>query len=86
MIELERINEQPIGHNCVYSLHVDMESGTLKYNLLLTLSESEEPNAASLVLYFFDVSGLRISEFGGGLTQFTHLKIRRISNGLDRRV
>lgn len=39
MIELERINEQLIGHNCVHSLHVDMESGTLKYNLLFTLSE-----------------------------------------------
>lgn len=84
MIELESINERLIAHACVCLLHVDIERDTLKYNILLTLSESEETNSAKLTLQFFDVSNFKVSEFGGGLTQFMHLKISCINAGLDR--
>jgi hypothetical protein len=84
MIDLNDLNERLIQNNCVVSLHIDMEKDTLKYNLLLTLSESENESDDKLVLYFWDVSNLQLMEFGGGLTQFMHLNIARLTSGLDR--
>ena len=84
MIELRDLNERLIENSCVRSIHLDIENETLKYNLLLTLSESDNYDKSKLTLYFFDVSNLSISDFGGGITQFMHLKISRVSNGFDR--
>jgi len=84
MTDLNELNERLIQNNCVTSLHIDIEKDTLKYNLLLTLSESENACDDRLVLYFWDVSGLQLMEFGGGLTQFMHLNISRLTSGLDR--
>ena len=84
MIDLQDLNDRLIKNSCVVSLHIDMEKDTFKYNLLLTLSESENESADKLVLYFWDVSNLKLMEFGGGLTQFIHLKISRLTSGLDR--
>ena len=84
MINLHELNERLIQNNCVVSLHVDIEKDTLKYNLLLTLSASENANDDKLALYFWDVSNLQLTEFGGGLTQFMHLNISRLTSGLDR--
>jgi len=83
-MDLYKLNELLVQNNCVVSLHIDIEKNSLKYNLLLTLSESENIDANKLVLCFWDVSNLQLCEFGGGLTQFMHLKISRLESGLDR--
>jgi hypothetical protein len=84
MTDLHDLNERLIQNSCVVSLSIDIEKDTLKYNLLLTLSESENESDEKLVLYFWDVSNLQLLEFGGGLTQFMHLNISRLTSGLDR--
>lgn len=84
MTDLYELNEKLIQNNCVVSLHIDIEKDTLKYNLLLTLSESENESDDGLSLYFWDVGNLQLTEFGEGLTQFMHLSISRLSSGLDR--
>ncbi|WP_086930526.1 hypothetical protein [Agarilytica rhodophyticola] len=84
MIDLDVLNERLIHHNCVISLRMDMQTESLKYNLLLTLSESEDTTSNKLTLCFYDISDLQISEFGGGLTQFMHLSITCLDSGFDR--
>ncbi|MCU7829161.1 MAG: hypothetical protein KZQ85_08860 [Candidatus Thiodiazotropha sp. (ex Myrtea sp. 'scaly one' KF741663)] len=84
MTDLHDLNERLIQNSCVVSLHIDIEKDTLKYNLLLTMSESENESGDKLVLYFWDVSDLQLVEFGGGLTQLMHLNISRLTSGQDR--
>jgi len=84
MINLFELNEKIINHNCVYALAIDKEPATHKYNLLLSLGDSEFETCSKLNIYFHDVSALNICEFGGGLTQFMKLFIVRDEHGLDR--
>lgn len=84
MKDLANINEQLIAHNCVRSIHIDIDRKSLKYNLLLSITNSENLDASEYRLYFYDVSDVRIESFGGGLTQFMHLKIDQINGQLDR--
>ncbi|MEP3243983.1 MAG: hypothetical protein ABJN40_14955 [Sneathiella sp.] len=86
MINLDELNKRLLGSNCVLGISLDMEHKSLKYNLVLTLAESEIEGAKKLIIYFYDVSELRLSEFGGGLTQFMHLKIVRNEFQHDRKV
>lgn len=85
MRDIERLNERLVENAFVVSIHIDIEEAALRYNLLLSLSDSEHDEQGKLVLLFYDVSNLRLVEFGGGLTQFLHLKLSRISGGLDRK-
>ncbi|AZC38683.1 hypothetical protein [Pseudomonas chlororaphis] len=84
MIGKDELNELLIGHNCVESMCVDSEEGIVKYNLLLTLAESENNDSKKIKVCFYDVSSLSVKEFGGGLTQFMHLKVSETNSGFDR--
>lgn len=84
MIDVEELNKLIWKHNCVDLIHLDSDVGIKKYNLFITLAESEEQDSKRISIVFFDVCGLRMVGFGGGLTQFMDLKITRIDNGLDR--
>ncbi|AUG42038.1 MULTISPECIES: hypothetical protein [Pseudomonas] len=84
MIGKDELNELLIGHNCVESMCIESEDGIVKYNLLLTLAESESYDSKKIKVCFYDVSSLSVKEFGGGLTQFMHLKISKTNSGFDR--
>ena len=68
----------------VEALHLDSEDGLSSYNLLMTLAESSLPGAKNITIVFYNVGGLKIREFGGGLTQFMDLCVSRVEGGLDR--
>jgi len=82
--DLASVNEQLVAHNCVRLIHIDIEKVSLKYNLLLSMTATENVNSCEYKLYFYDVSNLHLSSFGGGLTQFMHLKIENNEGRLDR--
>jgi hypothetical protein len=84
LINTIEINERLIEHNCVLGLSIDIEPRTLKYNLMMTLGTSEESNCGKLHVYFYDISNFNLVDFGGGLTQFMHLKIDTDDSGMDR--
>ncbi|WP_298772797.1 hypothetical protein [uncultured Shewanella sp.] len=84
MIEIESLNEKLIVYNCVYSIHLDVDVDTLQYNLLLTLTESEDFYTPKFQLHFLDISDLKVADVGGGLTQFMHLQINSVNDGLER--
>ncbi len=80
---LDELKRALLKHTCVRSLHLDMDSKTCKYDLLLTLSVDEK-GKDELTLYFYDIHALKLNDFGGGLSQFLHLTIRKLENGYDR--
>jgi len=82
MNSLNAVNELLIGHSCVVSIRLELND--LKYDLALTLAESEDSESERMEIHFYDVSALEIKDFGGGLTQLMHLKISPINSGLDR--
>lgn len=84
MIGEDELNELFVGHNCVESICVGSEGDLAKYNLLLTLADSEGCDKKRVKVYFYDVSSLSIKGFGGGLTQFMHLKVLGTHSGFDR--
>jgi len=84
LINLSEINEKLIEHNCVHSLSIDIEPETLKYNLIMSLGVSEEYSCEKFTIYFYDISRLNLIDFGGGLTQFMHLKINIDTSEMDR--
>lgn len=84
MSDVEGLNELLLAHNCVDLIHLDSEEGIVKYDLFITLAESETQGAKKISVVFFDVCELRVVDFGGGLTQFMDLKVTRIDDGLDR--
>ena len=81
-MELSRLNELFFENNCVASMKLEMVD--FKYNLTLTVSSSDDPETERLTAVFHDVSALKLSGFGGGLTQFMDLVVSRIDEGLDR--
>lgn len=84
MTKVEEVNELLISHNCLRSLSIAMNQEYYSYDLTLVLSVSEDEAARTVLLSFFDISSFYCSEVGGGLTQFMHLKVRKLSSGLDR--
>ena len=68
----------------VESIYLDSEDGLSSYNLLMTLAESSRPGAKNKSITFFNVVGLQLRRFGGGLTQFMDLYVSRVEGGLDR--
>jgi hypothetical protein len=83
-MNLSEVNEKLIEHNCVHGFSIDIEPEALKYNLIMSLGKSEESTCKKLNIYFYDVSQLNLIDFGGGLTQFMHLKIDKDASGMDR--
>jgi hypothetical protein len=81
-MEPSRLNELFFENNCVTSMRLEMLD--FKYNLTLTMSSADDPETEGLAAVFHDVSALKLSGFGGGLTQFMDLVVTRIDNGLDR--
>lgn len=81
-MDLSRLNELFFEHNCAASLKLEMVD--FRYNLTLTMSSTEDPEADGVTAVFHDVSALNLSGFGGGLTQFMDLIVTRINDGLDR--
>lgn len=86
MTKMNELNELLVRNNCVLALALEMQERTLKYNLSMTLADSESPSARQVVLYFHDVSNLNLSEIGGGLTQFMHLEISLLNPSFDRAI
>lgn len=85
MSSIGELNERLHGFSCVVGLHLDIERESLKYNLILTLDETEAEGVKKFVICFYDVSELSLAEFGGGFTQFMHLKIEKDHSGYDRK-
>ena len=81
MIDIDLINKIVFNNNCVILIKIDFDND--KYNLLLKLAKSERGNASCSII-FYDVSNLKIKDFGGGLTQFMHAKIQKTESGYDR--
>jgi hypothetical protein len=48
------------------------------------MSSADDPEAEGVTAVFHDVSALKLSGFGGGLTQFMDVVVTRIDDGLDR--
>ncbi len=80
---MDELKRTLLKHTCVRSLHLDMEYKTCEYDLLLTLSVDEK-GKDEITMYFYDVHALKLNDFGGGLSQFLHLTIRKLENGYDR--
>jgi len=81
-MDLSRLNELFFENNCVAAMKLEMVD--FKYNLMLTMSSSKEPEEEGVTTVFYDVSSLNLCGLGGGLTQFMDLVVTRIDRGLDR--
>lgn len=81
-MDLSRLNKLFFNHNCVVSM--DIELVDFKYHLTMTMSSSDEPETGVVTAVFRDVSELKLSGFGGGLSQFMDVVVTRIDDGLDR--
>jgi hypothetical protein len=81
-MELSRLNKLFFENNCVASMRLEMVD--FKYNLTLTMASADDPETEGLTAVFHDVSALKLSGFGGGITQFMDLVVTRINGGLDR--
>ena len=81
--ELENANRVMFENNQVRSVQLDLDSHTLQYSLLLKLA-ADEKQEISQALYFHDVQGFELRDFGGGLVQFMNLHIEKSELGHDR--
>lgn len=84
MITLENLNESLVTYSCVKKVSINLEFPACKYNLILIMQESDNEFSNEFKLVFYDVSNLELKNFGGGLTQFMHLRIIKDENGLSR--
>lgn len=84
MNNISDLNEMLMEHNCLRSLNIMMNQESYSYDLTLLLSTSEELNAGTVLISFFDISNFSSSEIGGGLTQFMHLNVHKLNSGFDR--
>ncbi|MBU2674007.1 hypothetical protein I5654_15195 [Hafnia paralvei] len=82
-MELDEINKILINNNVLIAMHIDIDPNSLKYNLLISLSNDESTNE-KLSFYFYDISNMKINDVGGGLTQFMLLKISVVDIFNDR--
>ncbi|EHM44028.1 hypothetical protein HMPREF0454_01651 [Hafnia alvei ATCC 51873] len=82
-MELNEINKIFINNNILISMHIDITPNSLKYNLLISLSNGETTNE-KISFYFYDISNMKINDVGGGLTQFMLLKISVVDLFNDR--
>jgi hypothetical protein len=71
----------------VKELHfAEGSEGTNSYNVAMVISSRKRSLKTALRLYFSDVSDLRITSFGGGLTQLSGLYIKDIlARGWERK-
>ncbi|MGL4684780.1 MAG: hypothetical protein ACRCV4_17325 [Hafnia alvei] len=82
-MDFNEINRILIKNNALKLIHIDIDPSTMKYNILLSLSDDEDFNDV-VSFYFYDVSNIRMEGMGGGLTQFMLLKISIIDISNDR--
>lgn len=81
---MKELNDTLIDFNVVKNLTVEINPFILSYNLTMILAESEQLFAKELTVKFEDISQLNLANFGGGLTQFMHLHITKLNDGLER--
>ncbi|MFJ2279946.1 hypothetical protein ACIOUG_02280 [Pseudomonas sp. NPDC087803] len=84
MSNVEALNGLLREYVYVESIHLDSEDELSSYNLLMTLAVSSHPGAKNIAITFFNIGGLQLRGFGGGLTQFMDLYVSRVEGGLDR--
>ncbi len=84
MVELSQVNETFVNHNCVHSIHVEIDGQNLKYDLTLKLGVNERFEEGTIVIKFYDISDLELTADAGGLVQFMHLEIVTFDRGHDR--
>jgi hypothetical protein len=78
----EHINEALRGYTEVVKLSLEADRTSGMYELTLSLANSE---GHLITLTCHDVSSLRLSDFGGGLTQFLTLRVEDVvAQQLDR--
>ena len=78
----EQINHAISGFTDVSELSLSINHREGKYDMTLVLSNSKDE---IVILKCQDVSNLRVSDFGGGLTQFMCLRSQDVSERqLDR--
>lgn len=82
---LNEINRLIYTNNVLKKIHIDMDTFTMKYNLLLILS-SDKNLDKEILIQFYDITNLQLVEIGGGLTQLMHLKISEQNYGSDRNI
>ena len=79
---IEQINEALAGFTDVISLEIVATRAQWAYALRITLADA---SGETVLLFCEDISSLRVSEFGGGLTQFLVLRGRDVrEDQLDR--
>ena len=82
-ILMNELAEIVSANNFVKKIQIDIDTETLKYNLLLVL-DSTEQFLCPVCIYFYDIALLNMKDIGGGLTQFMELTIRAVERGYDR--
>jgi alanine racemase len=65
-------------------LSIKLSEENLSYEILLSLTESEDFDSEGIVVCFSDISNFSSRNIGGGLTQFMHLKVLKLDSGMER--
>lgn len=78
---MTEINELLFTHQVVRRLHLDMDAETFRYDLLMELSKGDTEDVISVL--FENVSRMRLGKFGGGMTVFQHLTVRKDESGWE---
>ncbi len=84
MISIDELNKILVAHNCLRGMSIQINDDELSYDLLLSLSVSENSTDEVVHIRFFDISHLSSSEVGGGLTQFMHMNVNKLDSGFER--
>jgi hypothetical protein len=84
MTKIEELNKLLTEYNCVIDFCLNVEPDSFKYNLFLSISKPSNECGDTLRLCFYDVANLNLLGFGGGLSQFVDLKIKKDDRGYDR--
>ena len=70
----EEFNRRIRGFTIVVRLDIQADASVGSYSLVLDLVDNETNGAKTIRATFADVSRLSIAGFGGGLSQFLHLR------------
>jgi len=68
------------GFTIVTKLSLDVNRQNWSTTLVLELAKGEQQDSGSIRVTFRGVSGLKLVDFGGGLTQFLHLDVKDLRN------
>lgn len=88
MKSIEEINSWFPKDAIVANLQIDFDRRKLQYNLMLMLADGDvairdigPDMQEKIILYFWNVSQLKLENFGGGVQQFLHLEVSRSHAG-----